>query len=119
MEITRIPRRPKSGTAAFVHDGNESRDLLSVVGNIDPLSHTDLSDALASCLENGRPVIVDLRNCQSIGSLGLTALLRARNCAQSGFSVLITPGSIVQRVFEITNLERALGARYDAGTIDV
>jgi anti-anti-sigma factor len=94
--------------------GDGSPTLIVVEGEVmDPPQATELYEAICAAVKKGRveAVEVDLGGVDLFGSLGINALLHARQEAQHlGCSVTVVAASaIVRRVLEITGLSELLG----------
>jgi anti-sigma B factor antagonist len=95
--------------------GDGSRPTLVFVEGevIDPTHGTALYDAICAAVKKGRPgaVEVDLSGVDLLGSVGINALLQARQEAQNlGCTVtLVAASAIVRRVLDITGLSELFG----------
>lgn len=84
---------------------NDSRCLLTAVGEIDLASAPDLEVHLRKCVEEG-PVVVDLSNVSFIDSTGLRVLLTAHEAASAhGHRLgLVAVDGPVTKLFGITGV---------------
>lgn len=96
---------------AIVHETTARGDSIHVFGDIDETSVRELEEVLERVVPRRRDVTVNLTHSRYIGSLGLRALLHARQQARNGFETLVEPGSAAARLIEIAKLENVLGLR--------
>jgi anti-sigma B factor antagonist len=86
--------------------------VVSVIGELDQSTAPGLREAHAPTLaEPAEPVLVDLSDCNFIDSTGLSLLVEAKRRLeehQLRFGVCC-PDADVQRLLEITGIDRALG----------
>jgi anti-sigma B factor antagonist len=80
--------------------------VVALVGEHDAYSSERLENELAVLLEEGRRIVVDLRDTSFVDSTTLSVLLRARNRAEAsslGFA-LVLPGRDYTQVHQILDL---------------
>ena len=91
----------------------EERTLLNLSGELDLATVGELEAALASRLDAGENVVVDLRSLAFMDSSGVRALVAAHQSAQSGNGSLVIVraprGSEVDRVIDVSGIATALG----------
>ena len=107
ISVTLAPRDPPAAVVALVgeHDAYSSRRLESELGLL---------------LEEGRNVVVDLRDTEFVDSTTLAVLLGARRQAEHdglGFTTLLPPREYTQ-VHQILELTRLGSAFASFGTLD-
>jgi len=82
---------------------NGAAATVVVAGELDLSSADRLRDALRGEVDAGRPVLVDLRSCTFIDSVGLSVLIQA---AQRGRTLaIVSPSAAVRRLLELARLE--------------
>jgi anti-sigma B factor antagonist len=90
--------------------------VISVEGEVDASTSTDLGDSLDQLLADGhKKLVVDLQNVKFIDSSGLGALVRVYKHARSEASdiCLASLQPPVKRVFELTRLDRVFDLHPD------
>ena len=91
----------------------DERTLLTLSGELDLATVGELEAALASRLDAGENVVVDLRGLAFMDSSGVRALVGAHQAAQEcdGSLVIVRPpqGSEVDRVIDVSGIATALG----------
>ena len=108
ISVTLAPRDPPAAVVALVgeHDAYSSRQLESELGLL---------------LEEGRHVVVDLRDTEFIDSTTLAVLLGARRQAeqdQLGYTIVLPPRGEYTQVHQILELTRLGSAFATFGNID-
>jgi anti-anti-sigma factor len=93
--------------------------ILSLVGELDLATVSRLEAQLRNDERPGRVIVADLRELRFIDSSGLQALVRAdQRLRQDGGRLAIVAGSLqVQRVFELTGIDRLLEIVEDPATV--
>jgi anti-sigma B factor antagonist len=104
---------PPTGSAPFSIDGLRDGGLyrLRLVGEFDIGGMEAAQAALASATADGIPrLLIDLSGLSFIDSSGLRFIIGARmRCEERGIELSIRRGGpAVQRIFEVTRLERLL-----------
>ena len=91
----------------------EERTLLNLSGELDLATVGELEAALASRLDAGENVVVDLRGLAFMDSSGVRALVAAHQLAESGqgaLTIVRAPrGNEVDRVIDVSGIATALG----------
>src|SRR3954451_12742372 len=91
----------------------DERTLLNLSGELDLATVGELEAALASRLQAGENVVVDLRGLAFMDSSGVGALVAAHQSAQDGNGSLVivraARGSEVDRVIDVSGIATALG----------
>lgn len=96
---------------AVVHEATAWGDSVHVFGDVDEANAAEFEDVLQHVVRLSRPLTINLTRCRGIGSLGMRALLRARQYARSEFVTLVDRDSGAARTLEISKMERLLGVR--------
>lgn len=96
---------------AVVHEATAWGDSVHVFGDVDEANAAEFEDVLQHVVRLNRPLTINLTRCRGIGSLGMRALLRARQYARSEFVTLVDRDSGAARTLEISKMERLLGVR--------
>ena len=107
------PPRP---TLRLEWESAGSRGVVAVSGDVDALSAPQLESFVAERPLAGCTVLeLDLGGVRSIGSAGLSVLLAlGRRCQQRGIELRLRGAQpSVERVIEVTGLQRAFGASAD------
>lgn len=91
-------------------DGTGAATTVSVWGELDLSTAPEVERCLTGVQHDGRTVILDLRNLSFLDSSGLRVILAADARARAAGSrlVLVAGPPAVQRVFELTLLDRRL-----------
>ena len=84
-------------------DGGE---VVTLVGELDMAHASTLAETLDALADSERPVIVDLSELTFIDSSGIHAIVRPR--PQEGAVVLVCPPGNIQRVLNVTKIDRVL-----------
>ena len=91
----------------------DERTLLNLSGELDLATVGELEAALASRLDAGENVVVDLRGLAFMDSSGVRALVAAHQLAESGqgaLTIVRAPrGNEVDRVIDVSGIATALG----------
>jgi anti-anti-sigma factor len=85
---------------------------VSVIGELDQSTAPTLREALEPTLaEPTDPVLVDLSDCEFIDSTGLSLLVEAKRRLEEQNQAfgICCPDADVQRLLELTGIDRALG----------
>lgn len=101
-------------TGAVVRESTASGDVIHVFGDLDRDGVAELDEVLQRviCLDND--VTIDLTRCRYIGSLGIRALLRARQDTRGAFATLVDRASAAARLLHIAKVQDMLGVTYAA-----
>ncbi len=105
------PWKEHPETCFLEHISTNDAETLRVIGEIDMGNIAQLEKELASLLKSGRPVLIDMRDCQYIDSTALRALFYSSKLARNGFCIKVTQNSPAHRLFHITGLVDRLGVR--------
>jgi len=89
---------------------DETTHVVSLRGEIDALTAPKLGSRLFGLADEGkRGVVVDLSEVTFMDSTGLRVLIVAGTlCEEKGHELRIIPGEDIQRVLEVTGLDRVL-----------
>lgn len=114
-------RRPKSqvpirsGAQVFECSAQETPEavILRPSGEVDLATVSAFRDALTAAAARGRSIVVDMSGIKYVDSSGIHALIDYTNaCKQrSNHLIIVALRGTVQKVIEITNLERAILVR--------
>jgi anti-sigma B factor antagonist len=89
-------------------------NVVTVTGEIDMATAPELREAIAAAdLRQGR-LVVDLSAVTFLDSAGVAVLF---DHAAHGLELIITPGSLITVVLEVTGLTQAVTVRYATGEI--
>jgi anti-anti-sigma factor len=108
ISVTLAPRDPPAAVVALV-------------GEHDAYSSQRLENELGLLLDEGRRVVVDLRDTEFIDSTTLAVLLGARRQAEQaglGFTIVLPPPREYTQVRQILELTRLGSAFASYGTLD-
>lgn len=85
------------------------RHTLALTGELDIDSATDLEEAVREVCASGTDLVIDLRKVTFMDSTGLRVLIVAGAlCEEIGHELAIIPGEDIQRILEISGLDRVL-----------
>lgn len=100
---------PGSGIVASVESHGDAV-VLAVVGDVDVLTASQLTDAVVAVLKQGpRTVVVDLTKVEFLASAGLSALVDSqREAGQEVRFRVVAAGSVALRPIEMTGLTEEL-----------
>lgn len=93
---------------ATVLETIDDRNVLRVFGDIDISCNADFEEAIDDAAASGALVILDLRECQYMDSTGLTAVVRAVKRYGDRIEAMVSEGSSVCRVMQITDFQTLL-----------
>ena len=84
-------------------------DTLALTGELDIDSASKLEEAVREVCASGTGLVIDLRKVTFMDSTGLRVLIVAGAlCEEMGHELRIIPGEDIQRILEITGLDRVL-----------
>lgn len=81
-------------------------EVVSLGGELDMAHAPTVAETLDALADTERPVIVDLTELTFIDSSGIHAILRPR--PQQGSVLLVCPPGNIQRVLNVTKIDRVL-----------
>jgi anti-anti-sigma factor len=82
---------------------------LALTGELDLDSANELEDAVREVCVPGARLVIDLRKVTFMDSTGLRVLIVAgRLCEEKGHELQIIPGEDIQRILEMSGLDRVL-----------
>ena len=82
---------------------------LALTGELDMDSASKLEEAVREVCASGTELVIDLRKVTFMDSTGLRVLIvAAALCEEKGHELRIIPGEDIQRILEITGLDRVL-----------
>jgi anti-anti-sigma factor len=85
------------------------RHTLALTGELDMDSANKLEDAVREVCVSGTELVIDLRKVTFMDSTGLRVLIVAGTlCEETGHELRIIPGEDIQRILEISGLDRVL-----------
>ncbi|MEA2214608.1 MAG: anti-sigma factor antagonist [Solirubrobacteraceae bacterium] len=90
---------------------NEGMQTLILTGELDLASGAELDETIRRLCRTGTAgLVIDLRKLSFIDSTGVKSMLQAgRLCEEHGHEFRLIPGPRnIQRIFEVTGLDRAL-----------
>jgi anti-anti-sigma factor len=97
-----------------VEDRAPGTTIVSLAGELDLSTVPRLEDALLEQIEQRAAVMLDLSQLSFIDSSGIGVLMRARQIANgTPISLVIAPGSQVERIFEVAGVAQALSVFSD------
>lgn len=97
--------RTSNPLVSFEHSAETSTHVLKVRGELDIYTAPLFTAALKET-SNAARVIIDLRECVYLDASAITALVKARKDSPIPIRLVLRDGSMVQRVFGITNVDR-------------
>ena len=102
-------RGPKIAPLSIRNTVRAGRHTLALTGELDLDSATDLEAAVREACASGTGLVIDLRNVTFMDSTGLRVLIVAATlCEENGHELRIIPGEEIQRILEMTGLDRVL-----------
>ncbi len=110
MTGDRDPQSYESAELTIGVEANADTRVVSLCGELD-LANADAFESILRGLEDeGVAILIDLSELEFIDSTGLTVLVgAATRCREDSNRLRMLPGSAqVQRVFELTGLDKAL-----------
>ena len=85
------------------------RHTLTLTGELDLGSADKLEEAVREVCASGAELVIDLRKVTFVDSTGLRVLIVAGTlCEENGHELRIIPGDDIQRILEMTGLDRVL-----------
>jgi anti-anti-sigma factor len=85
------------------------RHTLALTGELDIDSASKLEEAVREVCASGTDLVIDLRKVTFMDSTGLRVLIVAGTlCEEMGNELRIVPGEDIQRILEISGLDRVL-----------
>jgi anti-anti-sigma factor len=85
------------------------RHTLALTGELDLDSADELEEAVGEVCASGAPLVIDLRKVTFMDSTGLRVLVVAGMlCEETGNDLRIIPGEDIQRILEMSGLDRVL-----------
>jgi anti-anti-sigma factor len=85
------------------------RHTLALTGELDLDSANELEEAVREVYASGAGLVIDLRKVTFMDSTGLRVLIVAGTlCEEEGHELQIIPGEDIQRILEISGLDRVL-----------
>jgi stage II sporulation protein AA (anti-sigma F factor antagonist) len=85
------------------------RHTLALTGELDMDSASKLEEAVREVGASGTGLVIDLRKVTFMDSTGLRVLIVAATlCEEMGHELRIIPGEDIQRILEISGLDRVL-----------
>lgn len=85
------------------------RHTLALTGELDLGSADKLEEAVRGVCASGGELVIDLRKVTFMDSTGLRVLIVAGGlCEENGHELRIIPGEDIQRILEMTGLDRVL-----------
>jgi stage II sporulation protein AA (anti-sigma F factor antagonist) len=85
------------------------RHTLALAGELDMDSANELEEAVREVGASGTGLVIDLREVTFMDSTGLRVLIVAATlCEEMGNELRIIPGEDIQRILEISGLDRVL-----------
>jgi anti-anti-sigma factor len=82
---------------------------LALTGELDIDSASKLEEAVREVCASGTGLVIDLRKVTFMDSTGLRVLILAGTlCEEMGHELRIIPGEDIQRILEISGLDRVL-----------
>jgi anti-anti-sigma factor len=90
------------------------RHTLALSGELDLGSANELEQAVREVCASGAELVLDLREVTFMDSTGLRVLIVAGAlCEENGHELRIVPGEDIQRILEMTGLDRVCRSRRD------
>jgi anti-anti-sigma factor len=100
-------RGPKIAPLSIRSTARGGVRTLALTGELDLDSASKLDEAVREVCASGAELVVDLRNVTFMDSTGLRALIVAGTlCEEQGHELRIVPGDDIQRILEMTGLDR-------------
>lgn len=97
---------------ATVLEEKGGKAILHVFGDVDLACADEFEDAMQEAAAGGATLIVDLQGCQYMDSTGLRSLVRAVKRHGDRVHAIVTEGSIVARILQLTAFHDVLRIAY-------
>ena len=82
---------------------------IALEGRLDTMTAPDLEQEIRTSLDNGKDLVVDMKNLEYVSSAGLRTLLIAKKTLHNKGNVkIINANDIVKEVFEVTGFDNLL-----------
>ena len=102
-------RGPNIAPLSIRNTVRSGRHTLAVTGELDLDSANKLEEAVREACASGAELVIDLRKVTFMDSTGLRVLIVAGTlCEEMGHELRIIPGEDIQRILEISGLDRVL-----------
>jgi anti-anti-sigma factor len=102
-------RGPNIAPLSIRHTVRAGKHRLALTGELDIDSASELEEAVREACASGTGLVIDLRKVTFMDSTGLRVLIVAgRLCEEKGDELRIIPGEDIQRILEMTGLDRVL-----------
>jgi len=100
-------RGPKIAPLSIRETVRAGAHTLALTGELDLDSANKLEEAVREVCASGADLVIDLRKVTFMDSTGLRALIVAGTlCEENGHELRIVPGEDIQRILEMTGLDR-------------
>jgi anti-anti-sigma factor len=108
-EVSTSSKGPNIAPLSIRNTVRAGRHTLTLTGELDLDSATDLEEAVREVCAAGAGLVIDLRKVTFMDSTGLRVLIVAATlCEEKGHELRIIPGEDIQRILEMTGLDRVL-----------
>ena len=102
-------RGPNIAPLSIRNTVRAGRHTLALAGELDVDSANKLEEAVREVCASGTGLVIDLRKVTFMDSTGLRVLIVAGTlCEEKGHELRIIPGEDIQRILEMTGLDRVL-----------
>ena len=102
-------RGPNIAPLSIRNNVRAGRHTLALTGELDVDSANKLEEAVREVCASGTGLVIDLRKVTFMDSTGLRVLIVAGAlCEEMGHELRIIPGEDIQRILEMTGLDRVL-----------
>jgi anti-anti-sigma factor len=102
-------RGPNVAPLSIRDTAGADRHTLALTGELDLGSASKLEEAVREVCASGSELVIDLRKVTFMDSTGLRVLIVAGTlCEENGHELRIIPGEDIQRILEMTGLDRVL-----------
>ena len=102
-------RGPNSAPLSIRNTVRAGRHTIALTGELDLDSANKLEKAVREVCASGTRLVIDLREVTFMDSTGLRVLIVAGTlCEEKGHELRIIPGEDIQRVLEVSGLDRVL-----------
>jgi anti-anti-sigma factor len=102
-------RGPNIAPLSIRNTAGVGRRTLALTGELDLGSASKLEEAVREVCAAGAALVIDLRKVTFMDSTGLRALIVAGTlCEENGHELRIIPGEDIQRILEMSGLDRVL-----------
>jgi anti-anti-sigma factor len=102
-------RGPNLAPLSIRDTAGAERHTLALTGELDLGSANKLEEAVREVCASGAELVIDLRKVTFMDSTGLRVLIVAGTlCEENGHELRIIPGEDIQRILEMTGLDRVL-----------